>query len=583
MSDPLEPVPPPEPSMESIRELTLGAQRRKRRTLLVLLAIPVVCAVGGVGWWQLSERQARREIGQAWSAVSSCLVGPSLPQGMRASVRMRAIQLAAIRTERELKSEARWPSRCADAVAQLYETMRRHGQDQDGAEGLAKRAEEFGALLRKTETMNDVSAQADGLFEAAAARSLVAEAATLPNPPPEPVAAPSLDTLPEAARITPLQYTLDRVSAPPLVDTALHLLIYDQHVNPAPILCTFTASGDDHCRTLGGELQGKAGLALGGTTEEGASPLVFVGPDGDQGIYRSDSGQRVTAMRAESAYVAKSGYVAIAGFPIDEHGTFELVQQSAPGAPLEKATIEAKDFEPKSGQIHRREILWDKLLVQILDPDSDKSRPRLQYLPLPAKGAKPKFVDIAPLDWVNASIIGCRTPDTTVVRIGLDQGFITFFADGRWSTPVPVESFPPAFGCDRGEAVFTNALGGQQRCTPAGCHFSEGQAPAYEPFQQREGAMADLNGKILSVALTDRRGGVRYRHADGQNLVAVGQDRLLLDDLVKDGKVEQDSTVLGMRLAGRGRFAVLLLSTPAGVYAMRFDADGKPTPANLKR
>jgi hypothetical protein len=468
-------------------------------------------------------------------------------------------------------------------VAQLYEAMRRNGRDQDGEQGLGKRAEEFGALLRKTEAMHDVSAQADGLFEAAAARGLVADAVTLPTPTPEPVVVPNLDTLPEAARVTPLQYTLDRVTAPPMVDTALHLLIYDQRVDPAPILCTFGSSADDRCRTLGGELGGKAGLTLGGTTEEGASPLVFVGPDGEQGIYRSDTGQKVTAMRAESAYVARNGYVAIAGLPADEHGTFELVQQSAPGAALERTTIEVKHFKPKSEQIHRRQILWDKLLVQILGPDEDEPKPRLQFLQLPATATAPKFVDIAPLDWVNASILGCRTPDTTVVRIGLDQGFITFFADGRWSTPVPVESFPPAFGCDRGEAVFTNAWGGQQRCTPAGCHFTEGAAPSYEPFPQREGAMADLNGKLLSVALTEKRGGMRSRHADGRNLTLVGQDRLLFDDLIQDGQVRQDGTVLGMRLAGRGRFAVLLLSTPKGVYALRFDADGKPTPANIKR
>jgi hypothetical protein len=50
---------------------------------------------------------------------------------------------------------------------------------------------------------------------------------------------------------------------------------------------------------------------------------------------------------------------------------------------------------------------------------------------------------------------------------------------------------------------------------------------------------------------------------------------------VRDKAVGQDSTVLGMRLAGRGRFAVLLLSTPKGIYAVRFDTEGKATPASL--
>jgi hypothetical protein len=51
---------------------------------------------------------------------------------------------------------------------------------------------------------------------------------------------------------------------------------------------------------------------------------------------------------------------------------------------------------------------------------------------------------------------------------------------------------------------------------------------------------------------------------------------------VKDGAVHGDSTVLGMVLLGRGRFAVLLLTTPKGVYALRFGSDGKPVPATIK-
>lgn len=551
--------------------------------VILFVVIPVVATVIGVGWWKLTERQAAEAIRGAWDQVSACLLGAPLSQAERASGRMRAIQLTAVRAEREIKVDGqRWPVRCADDVARLYEALRRHGRDKDGPEGLARRAEDFAPVLRKAEVMQDLSAPVDALFEAAARFGLSAQPATVPVAPPAPAQALTVDSLGEGARLSALQYTLERVSAPPHLDTSLHLLFHDPRLDPKPLVCTFTPAGADRCRTVAGAAEKKSSFTLGGTTEEGASPLLFAGRDGEDGILRSDGGTEVATLRAESAYVAKDGYVAIAGFPTDEKGTFELLQQRSVGAPLERLTIEPDMFEPKVAQLHRRMILWDKLLVQVLDED-DTATPRLLALQLPLSGKKPKFQPVAPLDWVNARIVGCRTADTTVVRIGIDRGFLTFFRDGSWSTPVAADGFPPAFGCDRSEAIFTSAWGGQRRCTPAGCQESEGAEPTFEPFPQREGALADLGGRILAVALTDKRGGVRYRYADGKNLGLAGQDALLLDDLVKGGAIVADSTVLGMALAGRGRFAVLLVSTAAGVYAIRFDETGVPAPAKLTR
>jgi hypothetical protein len=148
---------------------------------------------------------------------------------------------------------------------------------------------------------------------------------------------------------------------------------------------------------------------------------------------------------------------------------------------------------------------------------------------------------------------------------------------------VPIDSLSDAFGCTDGEAVFSSSYGAQQRCTPAGCRDIDGAASTYEPFKVKQSFWADLNGKVLNVASTERRGGLRYRYSDGKNLGDVGADKILFDDLIKDGKVQTDSTLLGLLLGGRGRYAVALMTTPKGVYALRFDADGKPTPATIMR
>lgn len=579
--DASDPVPPSASSLDSIRELELDAKRKKKKALLVLIgAIPVVGAAGAAAWY-FGQQGADAEIAAAYNQASGCLVGAPLADGEKASLRMRAIQLAAVHAERD--QQTRWPIRCADDVAALFEALRRHGRNKDGDQGLAALAEPLAVELRKASVMTDLSTRVDGFFTAARAMGLTASPISLSLPTPEPAKGFDLDSLPAGARITPLQYTLDSVLATPMIDVEIHVLVYDKKVDPKPILCSFGPNGDDRCRELGGELVGKSGLELGATVEYGASPLVLAGRDGDGGVYRSDGAfEKITDMEVQSAYVAKDGYVALAGHAQDDdEGRFELVEQPGPGAPLRHIDLSPGSVDGKARQIHRKELLWGKLMAQVLF-DGDDAKPRLLYADLPVSGHRPKFIDIAEVDWVRARIFGCRTPETMVVGVGATRGFLTFLESDKWSAPVALESLSPAFGCQAGEAVFTS-WGDQLRCTPAGCKDVPGDDPSFSPFKVRESYWADLNGKILAVASTEQRGGLRYRWADGKNLAADGGDALLFDDHVKGGAVVADSTLLGLLLAGRGRYAVVLLTTPNGVYALRFDENGQPKPANIRR
>jgi len=583
-----DPTPLGAPSLDSIDQLERDSKNNKRRAALVLFAvIPTLTAVVGGAWWYFGEQAADEAIATAWNDASACLVGTPLAQGDKASLRMRAIQLAAVHSERDRKTDTRWPGRCGDQLATLFEALRKHGRDSGGTQGLAARAEQLAVQLRKTDVMNDVSGEVDGLFDAAAAEGLSAEPASLQIPTPEPAQGFNLDTLPASARISGLQYTLDNVSSTPMVGTEIHALVYDRKVDPKPILCTFGASGADRCRDLGGELVDKSGLRLSATVDDGASPLVLAGRAGEDGVYRSDGAfAKITTMAVQSAYVAKDGYVALAGFAQDaKTGQFDLVQQAGDGAPITTTPLTPEMFGSDTYQVHRVQLLWGKLMAQVLDGNKDDVHARLVYvdLPLHDKSVKGKVHDIGEINWLNAGIFGCRTHETTVVGVGISQGFLTFLEGDRWSKPVALDAVPRAIGCTAGEAVFTGAMGDQQRCTPAGCQFVDGVVPSYEPFSVKQSYWADLEGKILSVASTGRRGGLRYRLATGKNLGAPGADQLLFDDLIRDGEVQKDSSVLGMLLAGRGRYAVTLLTTPKGVYALRFDASGKPKPANIRR
>lgn len=570
---------------DSLTELAAeGAKKKKRAMLVLFVAIPLaVVGIGGAAW-HFGEKAADEAIATAWNEASACLAGAPLEEGEKASLRMRAIQLAAVHAEADRSAETRWPNRCADTVAELYEALRKHGRDGGGEEALAARSETFAVTLRKAEVMTDLSKDVDGVFEAAAAMGLVAAPTTLQIPTPEPSEGFNLDTMATGSQITAKQYTLDSVSGTPMVGREIHAMVYDKKLDPTPVLCTFRPSGQDNCRQLGGELVGKSGLALGGTVDDGASPLVLAGRDGDAGVYRSDGTfEKITEMRVQSAWVGKDGYVALAGVSQDRKtGRFDLVTQAAPGAPVKTTTIEPKDVDSGAYQIHRKQLLWGKLMVQALfDPDDLK--PRLFQADLPPRGEEPTFSLVADVNWINASIFGCRTKETTAVVVGRTAGFVVFLEGGEWSSPVKIDSIGGAFSCHAGEVVFTNPFGGQQRCTPAGCDYVDGQAPTWEPFRSRDVYWADLSGKVLAVAATDRRGGLRYRFSEGKNLGQKGTDRILFDDLVQDGQLQQDSTVLGLKLAGRGNFAVVLMTTPKGVYALRFGPDGSAVPADISR
>jgi hypothetical protein len=51
---------------------------------------------------------------------------------------------------------------------------------------------------------------------------------------------------------------------------------------------------------------------------------------------------------------------------------------------------------------------------------------------------------------------------------------------------------------------------------------------------------------------------------------------------VKDGQVQKLSTLFDLRLFSRDGYAILLLSTVSGVFAIRIDAEGMTTPVDVE-
>ena len=88
----------------------------------------------------------------------------------------------------------------------------------------------------------------------------------------------------------------------------------------------------------------------------------------------------------------------------------------------------------------------------------------------------------------------------------------------------------------------------------------------------------DLGGKLLAVWLAGERGGLRMR-IGAPELFQREPRQVLFDDHVASGKNAVRQYVAGLSVCTRvEHFAVLLLSSMAGVHAFRIDRDGSVKP-----
>jgi len=583
--------------VDSAAKLIADARSKRRRALFIVVVVVAVGVGSAVYWTTRSNAEAKRAVAEAWTDAFGCLLGAPLGENERASLRMRAIQQAAVRQSG--MAEDRWPNRCADEIAELNQVLRRHVEEGDGEEGLTYRSEQLALALRKNKTpLHDFSVRVDGFVAAAKKLGLTAGAYGGPKPA-KPSTAFNVDTVPENARISEQQYTVDMVFAEPLPGVDLQLMVHDRRLDPSPTVCTFGATSDTaHCRKVpGDDLAGKPLLRLQGTTAAGAAPLVFAGRQGSEGVFRSASGQRVATMLTSSSYADGRGYVALATGALDNDGRFELLQQDASGVAPSRTEITPDLLSSEANQIDSAAILWDTLFVQFAhvpeagaEPIAEPSVARLAYAKLPLLAGKKKelsqaFRVVGVAGSRSPSIRGCATPKGRIISLG---HALLFEADGAFEHPVVLESSPlptpSPYGtvgsCDSGEVVFTAGTRLQFRCTIKGCQeIKGGPAPTWEPFKVVDSALVDLGGKLLAVAHLEG-GGIRFRHATGAQ-IATAEETILFDDQIRDGAVGEDVTVSGIRLLTRGRFAVLLVSTSKGLFAFRFDADGKPTPVTI--
>jgi hypothetical protein len=402
---------------------------------------------------------------------------------------------------------------------------------------------------------------------------------------PAPASPLSLDSLASAA-ISNVEVPTSSIHTEPFAGVERHALLDDPRAEVVT-LCTITQRDAFSCKSLPGKLATQHGMRLLGTTDAGAAPLVFAGLDGEGGINRGDSGELVASVRAYSAYAAANGYVAIQTWPNNLDGTFDILEQRAPGGEVKRTTIkpEAQKAVQPTTTIHRSRLLWNKALVQMLDQNNLDTPPWVAEKTLGREDLGGAFHRIADLNWINTNVTACRSERGLVARFGPSDAMLLFAEGDRWQGPRAARGLGDVLRCDGTDAVFLSGWPVRvKRCSAAGCDEAP-QEGGYWPTQPAAGSstvgLELADGKVVVAWWTERHG-VRFRVGPRSQLGKMN-DVVVFDDLASSGEAAKTSTLSGIRLLAAGHTAVLLLATNAGVRAVRLGLDGTFAAAVVSR
>jgi hypothetical protein len=599
---------------DGLEELAQGKKRGQKKVAIAGAAL-VVAALGGVfALTKYQTAQADAEIGGAWGSFSACLFGSEpLAPGETASQRLRAIQLKAMtlpEAQRAPDGGKPWPDRCTNLGHALHEAIKNAGRAQKDGKDLAHYSEALAKLLKEpTSYAADLSEAADGAWESAAKEGVKAAPNKNVAPPPPAAKALTVDALAKIEPLSKTSFNLKSLFTEPHPGGPLRILIDEKGLPGSPFICTFSGGGAAaaaKCASLPPALaQSQHGYRLLGTSDDDAAPLVFAGKRGSSGVYRADSAEPIASIYSYGGYSAKDGSSAVLGWN-EAKDELMLIRKPAGGAKQEKAL--KPDFR-LGNFYYSAQVLWDHVLLRGVTKEEER-RLFAQTVARASEEGVGELTNVGELPEAGLieggpdeppHIAGCRTKEALIVRVkGYNNEFMSFLVGGKWSEPILVPSIGGTLSCRKAEAAITRVdVAGldapwktsvvHRRCTSAGCNFEENvrMEPLlntmfdFAPREARVIGAADVEGKLLLVWAAGERGGVRMRLAPADQMMKA-EDVILFDDLVKDGKVQKLSTLFDLRVLSREGFGIVVLSTVAGIHAVRVDPDGKTAPVAIE-
>jgi hypothetical protein len=571
--------------------LVLQAAANRRRLKLVILGGVVVAVTIGVATLAV-QRSARQELEAGIDDLRGCLLQAPLEAKETPALRFRRLQLQALTQPDSALAAERdklWPFLCRPLALRVSESLKDSvgEEDRKTLDGLAAFLGNAGAIAQDpTPAVEPAVALLDKLHSSPVRTS------ASPLPP----RGRTVDDLPKTSALSAKGTAMSSTFTEDNPGVSMPVLV-DEPDMAAPVLCVFHASEPaGKCRLLTELAPTRGhGRRLLGTSDPDAPNLIFAGRRGSEGVFVAGSPVPVDRLYSYGGYAARDGAAYVLGWDDVEKNMVLSKRSSA-------SVSERVPLKPNfriGNLFYGSQLLWDQVLVRGVTPDNER---RLFVLPL-GKRADLKFdlVDIGELpepgliragEEEQPHLTGCRTERATVVRVrGSEKDYLTFRVGDHFSQPV-FASPHGVLGCYGTSATIvriSHPTPGSLRlhhetCTSAGCRSTVLKGEALDrnttelrPKDDADSAAVDLAGKLVVAWVAGDRGGLRVRVAEPDRFDRA-PDTLVLDDHVADGKLCRDSTLLGFRLYSREKFAVLLVSTMAGVHAFRIDVDGSVKP-----
>jgi len=606
-------MPDEAPSSSDLMAAASRAQKTRIRVVLGLVGAGVI--VGGAGVAIATTRGAQAAKQKAWSQLSACVLGDALGPNERASVRARGIQLSILGVPPELRvgtNDVGWPGRCATYASALSEAVH---QSDDGSPLMASTAK-LAEALNRGPTNPALGTALDDVWRDADKISLVAIAAPDVPAPPKSSQALSVEKLPLDSRLLEEGFSLASLHTEPTPSTTLRFLIDEKDLKEGPTLCEMPPGAKAiHCAKIPGAAAALSpALRLWGTTEDGATPLLFVGDHGRDGIYRADTGAVVEDKLQYGAY----------GIDARKDGSYAMLvwKDPSPETRLQIVTpVLDASARPSYAQASRKEtplfdrqktgnpyyntaLFWDyvvnkayvtgleglRLAVRTIAPDGSVSAPidvgRVGQPSLVEGGDEPPHIR------------GCRAGATMVIRVkGESAEYISFFVAGKWTQPVEADSLGGDLVCRGNEALVTGVDMQSEkkgdvyrtRCDASSCktdavQMSDLFAHNDDVWPASTSAIhaADVDGKVAVVWQAGVLGGLRVRVA-AADLLARAEDVVVFDDRMEDGILKPESTLLETSMLSHGDTTLLFLRVVPGVFVFKVESTGQLSPVKVER
>jgi hypothetical protein len=574
---------------------TLGSDRRYKR-ILVFGGIGVVVlggAIYGIARTVDAREAAARET--AFGSLETCLLGADpLKDGEVPSERLATIKLGVVGVSLEKRGvkagELGWPASCSPVAYALAEHA--------SGTPLGAASEALGKALRAdASATGDDHAEIDKVWAEAAAVKLKGA------PPPDALKAPA----PPAILYTAAQFrglpkllsgsfSLPNVREETASGTKLRFLIDQKDTPEGPVICTATATDPDiKCMKVPEAVSTLSpGLRLIGTTEDAARPFFFAGDRGQLGVFPPDGKHAVTAGVTYGASAHADGSLDFV--TRKETKELHLTHQPPTGTSSDQVVLQPNEYDTPT----QTGLFWDWLVNR--GPGKAGAPSHLFARKVEGANVKPA-VDVgeieepAPLDKAERDreqVGGCKSDEGLAVRVRGQKGDeVAFYAGGRWSAPVKSTTRGGAFTCHGLEALSTTVdhtadrdkdfpIINQAKCNTSGCTTTKVEVRILlagldiAPADAGASVAADVGGKLLFLWNAGSVGGLRMRLAPADRIKDAE------DVVITDGREEKAganvSSIAAMRVLTTNTFALLFLSTTAGVKVLRIDATGKLTP-----